>query len=80
MRSVNPEELKKLLTRAPFIPFRVHTSDGKHLDINHPELAFLSRSLLFVGRPVADPTKDIPERVDEVSLLHVVRTEPLVAA
>lgn len=43
-------------------------------------MAFLTRGLLMVGRPVADPTKDIPERVDEVSLLHVVRTEPLVAA
>jgi hypothetical protein len=77
---VNPQEIKRLLTRTPFVPFRIHTSDGKYLDVNHPEMAFLSRALLFVGRPVADPTQDIPERVDEVSLLHVVRTEPLVAA
>ena len=72
--------MKRLLTRTPFVPFRVHTSDGKHLDVKHPEMAFLTRGLLMVGRPVPDPTKDIPERVDEVSLLHVVRTEPLVPA
>jgi hypothetical protein len=77
---VNPEEIKRLLIRTPFVPFRVHTSDGKHLDVRHPEMAFLSRALLLVGRPVADPTNDIPERFDEVSLLHVVRTEPLVPA
>jgi len=77
---VNPEAIRKLLRRTPFAPFRVHTSDGKHLDINHPELAFLSRAILFVGRPVEDPTEDIPDRVDEVSLLHVTRLEPLVAA
>jgi hypothetical protein len=77
---VNPEELRKLLKRTPFVPFRVYTSGGNYLDVKHPELAFLSRALLFVGRPVADPMKDIPDRYDEVSLLHVVRTEPLVAA
>jgi hypothetical protein len=77
---VNPEEIKRLLTRSPFVPFRVYTSDGRYLDVQHPEMAFLSRALLLVGRPVADPTKDIPERFDEVPLLHVVRTEPLVPA
>ena len=77
---MNPEEIKRLLTRSPFVPFRVYTSDGNYLDVRHPEMAFLSRALLLVGRPVADPTKDIPERFDEVSLLHVVRTEPLVPA
>ena len=77
---MNPEAIKRLLTRTPFVPFRVYTSDGNYLDIKHPEMALLSRGLLFVGRPVADPTKDIPDRVDEVSLLHVVRTEPLVPA
>ena len=77
---MNPEAIKRLLTRTPFVPFRVYTSDGNYLDIKHPELAFLSRALLFVGRPVPDPIKDIPDEVDEVSLLHVVRTEPLIPA
>ena len=77
---MNPEEIRKLLKRTPSVPFRVYTSDGNYLDVMHPELAFLTRGLLTIGRAVADPTKDIPERADEVSLLHVVRTEPLVPA
>jgi hypothetical protein len=64
----------------PFVPFRVHTSDGKHVDVLHPEMAMLTRMALVVGRPVTDPTKDIPVRADLVSPLHVVRLEPLVPA
>ncbi len=69
-----------MLNSEPFVPFRVHTSDGKQLDVPHPELAFLSRALLFVGEAVDDPTEDIPARVNSVSMLHVVRLEPLIAA
>lgn len=77
---MNPEEIKKHLRRTPFVPFRVYTSDGHHLDVKHPEMALLTRALLLVGRPVADPMKDIPPDYDDVSLLHVVRLEPLVPA
>ncbi|MFN2509233.1 MAG: hypothetical protein ABR589_10730 [Chthoniobacterales bacterium] len=77
---MNPEEIRRLLRATPFVPFRVHTSDGKKLEIKHQEMALLSRAILYVGRPVADPTEDFPEQVDSVSMLHVVRLEPLVAA
>jgi hypothetical protein len=40
----------------------------------------LTRMALVVGRPVADPTQDIPVRAEFVSPLHVVRLEPLVPA
>ena len=77
---MNPREIRRQLRRIPFVPFRVHTSDGKTLDVKHPEMALLTRSLLLVARPVKDPITEIPARFDEVSMLHVVRLEPLVAA
>lgn len=77
---MNPQEINKFLRATPFVPFRVHTSDGKHLDIKHPELAFVTRWMLIVGRPVADPKEDIPDQADLVSPLHIVRLEPLVTA
>jgi hypothetical protein len=77
---VNPQEINRFLRATPFIPFRVYTSDGKHLDIRHPEMAMLTRIALLVARPVADPTQDIPDQADSVSPLHIVRLEPLVAA
>jgi hypothetical protein len=77
---VNPEEIRAKLRVSPFVPFRVHTSDGEHLDVNHPEMAMLTRMALLVARPVADPTEEIPARYDSVSPLHIVRLEPLVPA
>jgi len=77
---VNPEEIKRLLKATPFVLFRAHPSDGKHLDVKHPELAFLTRMMLLVGAGVADPAADIPDRANSVSMWHVVRLEPLVAA
>jgi hypothetical protein len=70
-------EIKKMLDARPFVPFRIHMSDDKHLDIKHPELAFLSRISLHVGESVDDPTTQIPPRTSMVSPLHVVRLEPL---
>ena len=77
---MNPQEINQKLRASPFVPFRVHMSDGKHLDVNHPEMAMLTRMALLIARPVADPTEDIPARYDSISPLHVVRLEPLVPA
>jgi hypothetical protein len=77
---MNPQQIRRQLRRIPFVPFRVHTSDGKTLDVKHPEMVLLTRSLLLGARPVKDPITEIPARFDEVSLLHTVRVEPLVAA
>jgi hypothetical protein len=77
---MNPQEIKQKLHASPFVPFRIHTSDGKQLDIKHPEMAMLTQMALLVARPVKDPTQDIPHHYDSVSPLHIVRLEPLVAA
>jgi hypothetical protein len=75
---VNPEEIGQKLHATPVVPFRVHTSDGKHLDVMHPEMAMLTRIALLIARPVADPTREIPAHYDSVSPLQIVRIEPLV--
>jgi hypothetical protein len=77
---MNPQEIRRKLHAAPFLPFRVYTSDGKYLDVKHPEMAMLTTTALLVAHPVADPTRDIPHHYDSVSPLHIVRLEPLVAA
>jgi len=78
--SVNPEEIRQKLRAIPVVPFRVHTSDGKRLDVNHPVMVMLARMALLVARPVSDPTQQIPAHYDSVSPLHIVRLEPLVPA
>jgi hypothetical protein len=58
----------------------VSSAYKRHLDVDHPEMTWLTRMALLVARPVADPMKDIPERYDSVSPLHILRLESLVAA
>jgi hypothetical protein len=77
---MNPLEINQHLRATPFVPFRVHTSDGKHLDVNHPEMAMLTRIALLIARPVVNLIDDIPARYDSISPLHVMRLEPLVPA
>jgi len=77
---VNPDEIGQKLRATPFVSFRIYTSDGKHLDVNHPETAMFTRMALLIARPIADPTENIPDRYDSVSPLYIVRIEPLVPA
>lgn len=77
---MNPLEIKKALRTVPFIPFRLHLSSGKDVDVLHPEMALLTAPTLHIAHPVEDPTEDIPDQADAVSLLHVVRLELLTAS
>jgi len=72
---MRPEELKELIRRQPFVPMRLYTTDGKTYDIRHPENVMVLRSRVDIG--VGDPVTGIMDRVDFVSLLHIVRVEDL---
>jgi len=73
---MNPDELKAILRRQPFIPFRLHVSDGASYDIRHPEMVLLTRRAAYIGVPAEDL---IPEKAVIVSLIHVSRLEELPA-
>lgn len=72
---MQPVEIWAHLRRDPFLPFRVHLSDGSSYDIRHPEMAMLSLIELAIA---IEPTNgDIPERMVYCDPLHVTRIEPL---
>lgn len=68
-------ELVVLLDRRPFEPIRLHISSGQTVDIKHPELAVVTRSLVFVG--VTDSDERVADYGVFYNLLHVVKIEPL---
>ena len=68
------EEVQTLLRRQPFVPFRIYLTDGATYAILHPELAWLTRSTLFVV-PEDKLVRGIPEDYVLCDLLHVVRAE-----
>jgi hypothetical protein len=67
--------LRELMANRPFKPFRVVMSSGLSYDVRHPETAFLTRTILFVGMDVKDD--GVPDEFKMCSLLHVATMEPL---
>ncbi|MCH7814863.1 MAG: hypothetical protein IID40_12685 [Planctomycetes bacterium] len=64
------DDLRELLTRDPFQPFRVRLTSGDHYDIRNPLSAALMKSRLFIALPNSD-------RVVYVPYLHIAALETL---
>lgn len=67
-------EMRQILDRRPFEPIRIHISSGQYVDVRHPEMALVSRSLIAVG---VKPANGVAEHMVWYNLLHVVKIEPL---
>ena len=63
-------DLRDLLTRDPFQPFRVRLTSGDHYDIRNPLSAAMMRSRLFIAVPRSDRSIYIP-------YLHIAALETL---
>lgn len=70
------EKFSELIRKQPFEPLRMHMTDGRMIDITHPDQVMVLRQRIDVGIPTA-PGFDILEWVEHCSLLHLVRVEPL---
>jgi hypothetical protein len=73
---MRPEELKELLNMRPFVPLRIHRTDGQAYEIYHPDLVLVLRGRVDIGLQ-PDPASGVLERVEHCSLLHIVRVEEL---
>ncbi|MBI1913673.1 MAG: hypothetical protein HYS12_02790 [Planctomycetes bacterium] len=71
------EDLIMLLNAAPFVPFRLHLSDGGAIDVRHRDFVTAGRRYALIGVPdPADP--DAPfDRHLVVYFMHVTRAETL---
>jgi hypothetical protein len=69
------EVLSQLIRRKPFQPIRLHLTTGQTYDIRHPEYIIIQRQSAEVGLD-PDPA-GIVDRVEYISLLHVVRVQNL---
>ena len=70
------EELTELLRTQPFVPLRIHLTDGQTYDIRHPDLVLVLRQRVDIGLQ-PDPATGVLDRVAHCSLLHIVRVEEL---
>ncbi len=71
------EDLLEFTRRRPFMPYRIHVTGGQNYEIRHPDLVIVLRSRIEVG---VGGDGGVPDHVDHVALLHVVRIEELESA
>jgi hypothetical protein len=72
---MRPEDLRDVLRRQPFVPFRIHMTDGRAFDVSHPEFVLVYRTYFDVAIP---SRKDgIMERSERAALIHIVSVEDM---
>jgi hypothetical protein len=76
---MTPKDITQLLERTPFVPFRLHLTNGQSFEIKHPDFVWVFRSRLELAVPSSEEQK-IMERTEHISLLHVARIEELPVA
>ena len=76
---MRPEDILDLVRRKPFVPFRIHVTDGSVYEIRHPEMAWIRPSTVHIGIEAKENHARGPydHDVEFVSLNQVVRLEPL---
>ncbi|HEV3255782.1 MAG TPA: hypothetical protein VG013_02765 [Gemmataceae bacterium] len=77
---MSPLDVLGALRKRPFVPFRIQVSDGTGYDIRHPELVMVGLGSVSIGIMPAGQTQPVYERMETVSLGHVVKLLPLPAA
>jgi hypothetical protein len=71
---MRPEDLLEFLRRRPFEPFRIFATDGRTFDVNHPDQAIVLRSRVVLA---SGGDSVVPDHLEHLALVHVVRIEEL---
>lgn len=71
---MNPQDLYNLLRTKPFVPFRLHLTDGTAYEVRHPEGCMPFRSIAVVAVN-HDPEHGVYGRPVTITLVHIVRAE-----
>ena len=68
------EELIEMLEERPFVPLRLHLSNGRTHEIRHPEMAIVGEDVMALG--IEREESDRP-RLRFVSITHINEVEPI---
>ena len=76
---MSPDELAPIFRRRPYLPVRLHLTEGEVIDVPNPEMALVGRTVLLLGvqRDTASPYFDEPVML---ALAHIRKVEPIVAS
>ena len=73
---MSPKGILQALRKRPFKPFRIQVSDGTTYDVRHPELVMVGKGEVMIGIPESGDADPVFDRVETVSLGHVVKLLP----
>jgi hypothetical protein len=71
-------DLQKLVGQTPFVPLRMHVSDGTTYDIRHREFLWVGTGMAVLVVPLPDQSdsdKPLIERTIHIDLRHIVKVE-----
>lgn len=71
---MKPEELIEVLAEQPFVPLRLHMSNGRTHEIRHPEMAIVGEEVVALGIPQEESERP---RIRLVSISHINEIEHL---
>lgn len=74
---MRPDDLHEFTRKRPFAPYRIHVTGGQVYEIRHPDQVIVLRSRVAIGVGASD---GVPDRLEHVALLHIVRIEELPSA
>ena len=74
---MKPEHIKAVQVKRPFRAFRLRLADGGSHTIAHPELIWVTDSLIGIASAVDDPMKGVPKKAVLCAPEHVVALELL---
>ena len=63
-------EVKEHLSTRPFVPFRIHLSDGSSYDVPHPEFVLVTKWAVHLALGGED---ELPEKVVRCAVGHITR-------
>lgn len=75
--SMHLSEIRTLVDRRPFQPFRICMTGGREYVVRNPDFVFLMRHTVILGVPL--DSEDLPEHSVYCDPVHITRIEPVLA-
>ena len=72
------QDFLDLMRARPFIPLRIHLSDGRSFDVRHPEMMLVTKSFLYVAVSLTPGV--IAEHTERIAIMHVTSVKELAPA
>ena len=72
---MRPDDIRRLLERRPFLPFRFYVLETSVYEVRHPEAAIVTHATVTLDLRVPNDPSALARGVVIIALLHITRLE-----